>query len=318
MRAPSAVCFLMLAGWSVLATGCNVRNYSTSPTSPTPLATGSPAPAPPAPAPSASPFATTWASAGTGAPSSFDTKTCHDFQWTATETTSTSVAGPFTATCMQIAITGTATGQLTGTNTGTITVSAEGPYNGSTCAITVSADGVIQDHGETLQLTFSGSSCLGSFSGHDTLYRTDLFPPKPEPVPEPEPTPPPAPEPPPPPPPPGPEPWESCAAFINDKPELVDCVHGYIQPGQSGTLAFEVTKRVAWLLRGEGGGLLIKNGGENIIGWQGYSFSISRICYPDGHIFKVITDAGDGGSNGPGWADNEYVSPSLYVPAIEP
>ena len=54
--------------------------------------------------------------------------------------------------------------------------------------------------------------------------------------------------------------------------------------------AFEVTKRVAWALRGEGAGLLIKNGGENIVGWQGYSFAAARICYPDGHIYKVLTD----------------------------
>ena len=54
--------------------------------------------------------------------------------------------------------------------------------------------------------------------------------------------------------------------------------------------AFEVTKRIAWLLRGEGGGLLIKNGGENIVSWKGYSFAAARICYPDGHIYKVLSD----------------------------
>ena len=84
--------------------------------------------------------------------------------------------------------------------------------------------------------------------------------------------------------------WKSCGS-ITDKQKLVECVHGTIHPtDEFGD--FEVVKRVAWLLRGEGVGLLIKNGGENIVSWQGYSFSASRICYPDGHIFKLITDAG--------------------------
>src|SRR5205823_2388898 len=76
------------------------------------------------------------------------------------------------------------------------------------------------------------------------------------------------------------------------------------------------TLRVPWALRGEGGGLRIKNGGENIIGWQGYSFAAGRICYPDGHIFKVLTDVPT--TNGPSWQDNGFVDRSLYVPAIDP
>ena len=126
------------------------------------------------------------------------------------------------------------------------------------------------------------------------------------------------PPPPAPPAPPGPESWEACGSLVNDKPALVQCVHDAINPGPSGAKAFEVTKRVAWLLRGEGGGLLLKDGGENIIYWQGRWFSISRVCYPDGHIFKVISDAGDGGTNGASWQDNEYVDPKYYLPAIDP
>jgi hypothetical protein len=73
---------------------------------------------------------------------------------------------------------------------------------------------------------------------------------------------------------------------------------------------------VAWALRGEGGGLLIKNAGDNIVPWQGYSFSAGRICYPDGHIFKVLSDVPT--TNGPIWLDNGMVDPGLYVPAIDP
>ena len=80
--------------------------------------------------------------------------------------------------------------------------------------------------------------------------------------------------------------------------------------------AFEVTKRVAWAYRNQGWGLLIKNGGDNIVPWQGRSFSASRVCLPDGHIYKVLTDVPT--TNGPSFQDNGFVDPSLYVPAIDP
>jgi hypothetical protein len=89
-----------------------------------------------------------------------------------------------------------------------------------------------------------------------------------------------------------------------------------IAPAHTEAGAFEVTKRIAWLLRGEGGGLLIKNGGENIVSWKGYSFAAARICYPDGHIYKVLSDVPT--TNGPSWQDNDFVDRSLYVPAIDP
>lgn len=86
--------------------------------------------------------------------------------------------------------------------------------------------------------------------------------------------------------------------------------------------AFEITKRVAWLLRGEtsphGGpcGLLLKPAGENIISWMGQSFAAGRVCYPSGQIYKIMTDVG--GTNGPQWADDGMVDVSRYVAAIDP
>jgi hypothetical protein len=115
-----------------------------------------------------------------------------------------------------------------------------------------------------------------------------------------------------------PDGWQNCLSAGPDKYNVVACVHGFVNPGPSSTRAFEVTKRVAWLYRGEGMGLLIKTGGENIISWQGFSFAIGRVCYPDGHIYKVLSDVGDGGTNGPSWSDNDFVDASLYVPAINP
>jgi hypothetical protein len=111
----------------------------------------------------------------------------------------------------------------------------------------------------------------------------------------------------------------NCDALIGgDKEKLVECIWGTVPKPTNEYEAFEVTKRVAWALRGERAGLLIKNGGENIVPWQGYSFAAGRICYPDGHIYKVIGDVGPGGANRPGWSDNGFVDKSLYVPAIDP
>jgi len=108
--------------------------------------------------------------------------------------------------------------------------------------------------------------------------------------------------------------WESCGSTPGY--DLVACVHAAVNPARTVEGAFEVTKRVAWLLRGSGAGLLIKNGGENIVSWKGYSFAAARICFPDGHIWKVLSDVPT--TNGPSWQDNDFVDRGLYLPAIDP
>ncbi len=114
--------------------------------------------------------------------------------------------------------------------------------------------------------------------------------------------------------------WQACGSIPGDT--LVACVRSAVYVQSTEANAFEITKRVAWLLRNQGFGLLIKNGGENIIEWQGYSFSISRIVRTNGALIKILSDAGTGGSNGATWDDSlDYpgaVSPSLYVPSINP
>jgi len=111
-------------------------------------------------------------------------------------------------------------------------------------------------------------------------------------------------------------PWEQCGS-LPKKIDLVFCVWDAIRPGNT-VDDLEVVKRVAWLLRGEGAGLLVKNSGEGVVLWQGYGFSVSRICYPDGHIYKIIIDAGAGCQNLPTFVDNDFVDPTLYVAAIDP
>jgi hypothetical protein len=110
--------------------------------------------------------------------------------------------------------------------------------------------------------------------------------------------------------------WQSCGSIVN-KTALVTCVWNAVRPVDS-VSDLEVSKRVAWLLRGEGAGLLIKTSGENVVIWQGYSLSAARICYPNGQIYKLMSDAGPGGSNLPQFSDNGLVDPSLYVKAIDP
>lgn len=109
--------------------------------------------------------------------------------------------------------------------------------------------------------------------------------------------------------------WQACAGLTATA--LVSCVWDAVRPIDS-VGDFEVVKRVAWLLRSQGAGLLIKNSGENVVLWAGYSFSASRMCFADGHLFKLIGDAGPGGANAPGFSDNDFVDPSQCVPAIDP
>lgn len=72
------------------------------------------------------------------------------------------------------------------------------------------------------------------------------------------------------------------------------------------------------LPREERGGLLRKDAGENIAWYapRQCNVSISRVCYPDGQIYKVFTDAGPGGTNGPAWNDDGFVEVSRYLEIV--
>jgi hypothetical protein len=120
--------------------------------------------------------------------------------------------------------------------------------------------------------------------------------------------------------------WQSCSSQVSsgsNQSAIVSCVHDLINPTDAPS-DLEVVKRVAWLLRAQGGGMLIKNGGDNIVTWHGYSFSASRLCLPSAgpsaYLWKIISDAGPGGANGATWQDNGPVAAtgSSCVPAIDP
>ena len=286
-----------LAAASTFATACAVES-STNVLAPTPPV------APTTPTNPTTPTTVTWQSETFAIPSP---GSCGNFQWQVTDATSTSMSGNFSATCAgNIAVVGAANGTLVGT-TVPLTITGTATYAGVvSCAFSLSGTGVIENN-DTLTIPYSGTTCFGPVSGTQRLHKPAPNAPPPE-----VPTPPPNPSAPP-----G-DVLFGCGG-IPDKQQLVECIWDHIHPTDSVT-AFEVTKRVAWALRGEGAGLLIKDGGENIVGWQGRSFSASRLVYPDGHLFKDIYDAGPGGANGPSWQD-EGVDPGLisrYVPAIDP
>lgn len=61
-------------------------------------------------------------------------------------------------------------------------------------------------------------------------------------------------------------------------------------------------------------GLLYKPTGAARYDCSGISYSISRVCYDNGHAFKVLIDADPGGSRLPCWADNGGTDETVYRP----
>ena len=240
---------------------------------------------------------------------------CSKFEWFVSTQTANSIAGDFTALGLgSFSLSGTARGERNG-STVQVTVNGSAVLPGlGNCAFSLSSTGTIESD-DALRLPYSGNTCLGAVSGVETLRRSQPATPPPAP-PTPAPGPAPTPPAPTPPSPSGPGDGSECSYLAADKEALVECVHDLVKPARTVEGAFEVTKRVAWALRHEGAGLLIKNGGENIVSWQGYWFSAGRICFPNGHIYKVLTDIPS--TNGPSWQDNDFVDRSLYVPAIDP
>jgi hypothetical protein len=290
----------MIAAASMASGACSVESKSELllPTTPGALAS-TPAPPSAAPAAPSGSLGGIWVSDGITVPAP---GSCSNFQWQVTSATSTSMAGTFSAICGDnIAVTGSASGRIEG-STVPIAVAGTATYAGAiSCDFSLSGTGTIVDN-DTLTIPYAGTTCLGPVSGTETLRRPSPAAPA-----APEPPPPAAPA----------DPLFGCVPGA-DRQALVSCVWEHIHPTDNNS-AFEVTKRVAWAYRGEGAGLLIKNGGENITAWRGYLFSSSRIVYPDGRLVKVIFDAGPGGANGPSWQDSgDYVSPSLYVTAMDP
>src|SRR4051794_22898500 len=74
-----------------------------------------------------------------------------------------------------------------------------------------------------------------------------------------------------------------------------------------GALQFtlRVVQRLNQLYPNERAGLAEKTAGENIVPYSGTLVSASRVCYPDNHLFKILTDVPT--TNGPEWAEDGYM-----------
>jgi hypothetical protein len=83
-------------------------------------------------------------------------------------------------------------------------------------------------------------------------------------------------------------------------------------PGVDGAFAFtlRVLARLNERFPAERAGLLEKTAGENIVPYNGTLVSAARICYPDQHAFKLMTDVPNGS---PEWADDGFVSLGGYM-----
>ena len=121
---------------------------------------------------------------------------CGNFQYQIATQTPTSIDGTFTVQCGSVAIEGRAQGQLNGTAV-MLTISGSGSLSGGpACSFALTGNATIQDNGSTLNLPYSGTTCIGPVHGTEVLHR-------PQPASPPPAAPPPPPTPPPPPPTPG-------------------------------------------------------------------------------------------------------------------
>jgi len=126
-----------------------------------------------------------------------DPATCGNFVFQVTNQTATSVVGTFTGKCGTLEVTGDGNGQVNGI---AVTLNVNGKGTGlpgiTTCTFSLTANGNVEDNGNALPLSYSGTTCLGPVHGHETLRRPT--PPAPPPPPVEPPPPPPAPTPAPP------------------------------------------------------------------------------------------------------------------------
>jgi hypothetical protein len=123
---------------------------------------------------------------------------CGNFQYTIASQTANTIAGTFTASCGNgLTVSASVNGQLNGTSVA-IAMDGAGSMPGiPNCPFKVTTNGTIEDNGNTLNLPYSGTTCLGPVHGTEVLHKPQpAAPPPPAPSPAPTPTPPPAPTPP--------------------------------------------------------------------------------------------------------------------------
>ena len=95
---------------------------------------------------------------------------CTGFKWAVTQTSGNTATGTFSATCFgNVTVTGNASASLLDTVlTWSATASAVVP-NFTTCNISLS--GTAQLVGDSIQVPYTGTTCLGPVSGTETLKK---------------------------------------------------------------------------------------------------------------------------------------------------
>ncbi len=107
-----------------------------------------------------------WASASSVIPAA---STCSNFKWNATEQTTTSAKGSFSATCAgNLTVAGTAQGTLSGS---IITWSAEGDATQAGIACHITLTGTAELGANSIRVPYSGDTCLGKVSGVEILNK---------------------------------------------------------------------------------------------------------------------------------------------------
>jgi hypothetical protein len=180
----------------VISAGCESKSGGSSALGPSPVT-----PAATDPAPATNPLVGTWSSDGqtstpagvrriAAVPTASVLQGCTNFRWTVTAQTATTASGPFSTVCLNsFLVAGTASGEITGGSNVVINVtgSADRGVDGP-CAISLTGTGVLS--GDTLPLTYTGTTCLGPVTGSVTLRRKTPAATTPDPVPTvPDPTP---------------------------------------------------------------------------------------------------------------------------------
>lgn len=94
--------------------------------------------------------------------------------------------------------------------------------------------------------------------------------------------------------------------------DVVQRLHAEQPPEHTieGALAFTV-RVIRALPASEGAGLLMKTAGENIAPYVGTMVSAGRVCYPDGQLYKVLSDIPT--TLAPIWNDDGTVDPARWV-----
>lgn len=188
MATSRSASFLTIAVAAVTVGACGFQHSSStlSPSSTTNATTTTPAGTPGA---SNSPsIVGVWNSQVT--PTLPSASTCGNFQYQIASQTGNSIAGTFMGSCGNgLTVTASANGTLNG-NSVTIALDGSGSMPGiPNCPFKLTATGTIEDNGNTLNLPYSGTTCLGPVHGTEVLHKPQPAAPPPPPPADPTPVP---------------------------------------------------------------------------------------------------------------------------------